>query len=330
AMGGTNKDIVLTARRPGSVGNDITFAIHEDTFDDLSVDRVGNAIMVYRKTGGNTAAEIVDAINSTPPKPAFFRNGDDGVLHAINPGADGDGIEVRFRNEATQAVGKVVTVKPGTGAEVAALLAAEPSTARLVRADDTGLFKLDREHTLGGHNSGAAGIVYADLAPGNDGSGKMLPLVATNLTGGNDGPTVAPGRRARVVISGPELDTFLPPDKSEFIRVRTEELYGMQVHLDFNARVQQFATAAAQLREWPNTYGGATYAAGKTPTTRSKGTSQVSGFLNYLRTPDFADWMYDLEPSFGPVIRAGTYWYREEAQGVQDLSEIGKTLYDNA
>lgn len=335
AMTGTNNDLTVTARKPGTGGNSITLAIDSTTsHEDLEVRRVGSAITVFRSSGTITAAEVVDAINSATETSATDQKGiwttSESTtkfvkITAKQPGEGGNGIEVVFNNTGTSdpvitVSGRTITVTGTTlvtANEVIDGINNDYAASLLVTAEAVGgPFTTEQRPrttiTTANGNAGAAALVVAAIKSGEDGSGAVTALTATALSGGSDGTAAAAGKRSLVLVSGDELDTFLPPKEFEYVKVRTGALTDFQLFKDFDSRIRQLIADYGDfdLTEYDALFGAGVGWVGVIPTTRAYDGVSPVGVSNYLRTPDrLPDWAWlDSGHTFQRVVREGTYY----------------------
>lgn len=360
AMSGTNNDLALRARRQGALGNDIAFAISGAFRDDLEVERIGKAVTIFRRTGGNTAVEVIDAINTAPPMFAMQRKTNtvgqprDITVTAVEPGSAGNGVTLQFSQRAgvlavDSVIGSVVTIGWNSSAypngriavrEIIPLVEADAAASLLLTIESglfdvnglpAGAFDTGETFVTAGGNAGASALVYAENAPGSDGSGAVATLTSTNLAGGSDGVPPLPGRRTRTTISGPELVDYLPPDDLEYVKVRTGSLVSFQLFKDYDSRIREIIEEFGDfdLDEWspPDT----SYR-GTEPITRTVLPGGVVNVPNYLRTNEFREWMHKLgSPRFQSVVRSGTYVYVVSPYtGYDDLTDQQKAIRDKS
>lgn len=158
SLTGTNNDFKLTARDAGVAGNSITLTLVDPSANDatLSVDVSGTDITVNLATDGagaitTTASDILTAIN-------YDADAQDLVTVTLAAANDGTGVVTALTQTAlTGGLDNAITT---TGDDIKTAIAGDVDANALVSTSD--------------HS-------------GNDGSGLVTVMAATNLSGGSDG-----------------------------------------------------------------------------------------------------------------------------------------------
>lgn len=200
AMTGANNDIKLTATTLGAAGGEVFFQIVvAGNNTALTVAVSGNTITVNSATGAggaatSTAAQVISAINGSGPAAAL-------ATAANAAGNDGTGVVTAYGLTALTRVNNDIVVfskTPGTGGNsttfrvvvsgnntpLSVSVAGSAITVNAATNGSAASISTANEIVNAVNQSPTAGpLVWARLAPGNDGTGVVTAFGPTSLAG---------------------------------------------------------------------------------------------------------------------------------------------------
>jgi len=232
AFAGGNNDIVFTAKAGGEAGNDVSLAFLDPgaASEALTVDANGNAITVNLATSAPVAATL----------PTALAGGNNDLLFTAKAaGIGGNGLSVKYTDPgaanvlSVDVVGDAIEVLLGhdgvgitsTATQVKAAIDADPEASLLVDVanadgnDGSGIVAAMVETPLANGDDGGAiistatevkaaleadpatnALVTIAMANGNNGSGVVEAMPATNLAGGDNGVIVTLAAQIKTAI----------------------------------------------------------------------------------------------------------------------------------
>jgi hypothetical protein len=269
-IGTGNAAILLTANTTGPAGNDITILVSDTTPSGDLVTVDGNAITVFinkavMTISGTLSPDMNGAlyyVNHVNGKPFYSSTGEPYSTTGADFSDIADGIYLYSCRELVRKVagevdGVWISNTPGATPDLSTDWGADGSETGTITVTASNAIAQQIVDAINAH-SGASALVTAALANGSDGTGSMVAVSTTNLSGGSSTATVyapawgsafnLPSDCLRVLkLDGADID--IPQDRWEILGrhlLLADELA--------EAPVIHYISKDAPVDEWPTTF----------------------------------------------------------------------------